>query len=96
MFKNGNKLIGKYVILYYKKAEKRRVAFIVSKRIAKLAVKRNKVKRLLREAYRLHKHIIENDLEMLIIARHSTLNTAYNDIAYEVKDLFNKINNISY
>lgn len=40
-----------------------RIAFGVPKRNFKSSVKRNRIKRLLREAYRLHKHEIYSALE---------------------------------
>lgn len=41
-----------------------RVAFAVSKRNFKSAVKRNRIKRMLREAYRLHKQELYSGLEL--------------------------------
>ncbi len=40
-----------------------KVAFSVPKRNFKLAVHRNKIKRLLRETYRLNKHVLLNNIE---------------------------------
>lgn len=62
-FKNvlskGKFFIGKYVIIYVKKNHKKEnyVGIAVSTKVGK-AVKRNKIKRLIRESYRLNKEKI--------------------------------------
>ena len=66
LFTSGNKL-NKYPIkLVYKKIDFKdecffKVGVSVPKRNFKKAVDRNKIKRLMREAYRLNKHIIQNE-----------------------------------
>ena len=64
-----------------------KVAFSVPKRNVKLAVHRNRIKRLLREAYRLNKHIfidtVENSFVLMFI---------YTDkIEWEYQDLEKKM-----
>lgn len=47
-------------LMFHENEEKsHKVGFVVPKRIVRLAVNRNKIKRQLREAYRLQKHHIE-------------------------------------
>lgn len=50
-----------------------KVGFITSKRVHKRAVKRNQSKRRLREALRLTKEKIDNDVWMVLIAKPSIL-----------------------
>lgn len=45
-----------------------RLGLIVGKRVAKLAVTRNKIKRILRESFRLHKHQLTG-FDIVIITR---------------------------
>ncbi len=62
---SGNRLVGKVVLCFYRIEECRNesnqilVGFTVSKKIGK-AVVRNRIKRLMRESYRLHRNILQD------------------------------------
>lgn len=63
VFSSGNKMVDKYITCFYQlensdtETNRVMVGFAVSKRIGK-AVVRNRIKRLMRESYRLNKHIL--------------------------------------
>lgn len=68
-----------------------KAGFAVSKSVGK-AVRRNKVKRWLRESYRTHKHLIKNRAEMVLLIREwdDTLN--YFSLKDSVVKIINDIN----
>lgn len=63
VFSSGNKLVGRNIVCFYQvenndtETNKVLVGFAVSKKTGK-AVVRNRIKRLMRESYRLNKHIL--------------------------------------
>ena len=57
IIKNGKRWKGKYLRIFFEEAGTRQVGFAVSKRHGN-AVKRNRIKRLLREIYRKRRHKI--------------------------------------
>jgi ribonuclease P protein component len=57
-----------FVVYIRKGAEKRRIGISVNKKVGK-AVVRNKIKRLIREVYRLHRPYLKEDIEMLVIVK---------------------------
>ena len=68
VFSKGKFLQGKHLTLAYIRDSKRKVGFIVSKKV-KGAVIRNKLKRRLREIYRMGKQSLSDDVHIVVIAR---------------------------
>lgn len=78
VYRAGRSVANRYLVLYYfPRAEggaspdpclSSRVGFSVSKRLGS-SVQRNRLKRALREAYRLNEHRVRADLDFVLIAR---------------------------
>ena len=71
----GTKLQGKYllVIVQHRKVGPSRIGVVVSTKIDKRAVKRNLLKRRLREAFRKIKHTLVKKVDLVFIARNGAL-----------------------
>jgi ribonuclease P protein component len=65
-------------------------AFIVSTKIHKKSVKRNRIKRILSENVRLLLPQIEPGVDCLFLAKKTLLNTTFKDVRNEVKNTFQK------
>lgn len=67
----------------------RRIGFVAGKKVGK-AVKRNKVKRLLREVYRLNKNRLISGLDLVIVAKKDSAELGFKEIEGEVLRLYKK------
>lgn len=92
VFKGGRTLKGKSVFLRYlvNGTDKTKIGFVVSKKISKLAVERNKVKRRMREIVRFNKKNVRDGLSIIIIALPRIKEMKYEEIREDLGNLLNK------
>ena len=70
-----------------------RLGITVTKKVGN-AVKRNKIKRLIREFFRLNKNLFPDKHDVVIMAKRNMPPLAYRQISDELKELFTRKNNI--
>jgi len=92
VFKGGRTLKGKSVFLRYliNGTDKTKVGFVVSKKISKLAVERNKIKRRMREIIRLKKKDIKEGLSVVIVSLPPIKGMGYKEIKDDLENLLTK------
>lgn len=92
IFKKGKTIAGKLIFLKIIKnnLNNSRFGFVISTKISKKAVIRNKIKRQLREIIRKNLPNIKPGLDVLIIAKPEIIDKKYQDIKEEVERLLNK------
>lgn len=91
VYNKGRVFSNNLLILYIieNKKENNRVGFIVSKKVGKSVV-RNKIRRRLKEIYRLNYNSIKKGYNLIIISRKSAVNTSYKDLEKSMQNLFKK------
>lgn len=90
IFQNGRFQRGRWFDTAYTWGANRQVAFAVTKRI-RTAVARNRIKRRLREAYRLEKDGLHTQLQLVLIGHENILQTSLPDLRKEMRQLATKI-----
>lgn len=92
VFKGGRTIKGKYVFLRYliNGTDKTRIGFVVSKKISKLAVVRNKVKRRMRDIVRLKRNELKEGLSIVVVSLPSITKMTYKEIKEDLENLLNK------
>lgn len=80
VYKNSRSYANKYMIMYVKKngLEINRLGISVSKKVGNSVV-RHRVKRLIKESYRLHENIFNNGLDIVIVARPGAAAVGYQE-----------------
>ena len=81
VYRTGKSLANKYLVMYIAKADKPdiRIGISVSKKVGNSIV-RHRLARLIRESFRLNKHMLDEGLDIVIVARNAAKNSDYKSI----------------
>jgi YidC/Oxa1 family membrane protein insertase len=92
VFKGGRTIRGKSVFLRYliNGTNKTRIGFIVSKKISKLSVERNKVKRRMRDIVRLRKDSLKEGLSIVVVSLPSIKAMEYREMKEDLEKILSK------
>jgi ribonuclease P protein component len=92
VFKSGERLQGKYMRLIYTPAKfpKEKVAFACPKKVGKAPI-RNRAKRRVREAYRLHQSLFTLPIDIIFFAKFDASKAPFEAIVAELKYLASKL-----
>lgn len=91
VYKKGKSFSNYLLVLYIYRnnSEYNRLGVTVSKKVGK-SVARNRIKRLIKESYRLNSNDINKGYDLIFIARNPANGKSYKEIHKAVLNLFNK------
>jgi len=91
VYRRGKSFSNNLLVLYIYKNKKNinRIGISVSKKVGKSVI-RNRVKRLIRENYRLNSSNLKTGYDLVFIARNASNDKDYDQIGDAVKNLFKK------
>ena len=74
VYQEGRSVVGRYLVLHWRKKEesKSKVGFAAGKKLGS-AVIRNRLKRVMREAWRLHPEEMPSEYDFVLVARRSLI-----------------------
>lgn len=92
IYKKGRFYAGRFIVLYILKNNHRinRLGITVNRKVGK-SVRRNRIKRIIKESYRLYEDFLKDNLDIVFVARISEKLPEYSEISREMKFLLKKL-----
>ena len=93
LYSKGTSCANKYLAVYFLKTKNPdgiRLGITVSKKVG-CAVVRNRIKRLIRESYRLNEDKIKSGIDIVIVARRNAAEASYKSISSALLHLLKKL-----
>ena len=90
VFRSGKSFANKFLVMYVSKNQlnKNRLGISVSKKVGNSVV-RHRVKRLIKESYRLQENIFNSGLDIVVIARNNAAGFTYQEAESALLHLWN-------
>ncbi len=81
VYKNGKSYANRYLVMYIMEngTDKNRIGISVSKKVGNSII-RHRVKRLIKESYRLQEKVFNSGLDIVIVARTNAASVQYKEI----------------
>jgi ribonuclease P protein component len=91
--RNGKRFVGTCFFIYVRSSEKgcTRLGITVSKKVHKSSVKRNRLKRQVREIFRLHRGTFLRNFDMVVVVKKECLGRPFVEMTQELKKAWKRL-----
>ena len=91
VYKKGRSFANRYFVVYRleNNTDKNDLGISVSKKVGNSVV-RHRIKRLVKESYRLHKDMFNSGLNIVVVARNGAAGLTYKECEKQLMHVFNK------